>query len=202
MVKKCVLGFVSALLVLLSGWCVYAGSEGVVQTYKKATAPFNDEERVGFVPPPPGDTVQVKVKYQGGLFRTESRVDKIERFQCGQCHTNKKVTVERAAEMAHGDIELDHGGERPLSCFTCHKENNRDLLETEKGIEATMDHPYQICGQCHFRQKIDWIGGAHGKRVAYWAGQRVVKNCTSCHNPHSPRFEKRWPKTYSPPFSK
>jgi predicted CXXCH cytochrome family protein len=23
-------------------------------------------------------------------------------------------------------------------------------------------------------------------------------NCVSCHNPHSPRFEKRFPATYSP----
>jgi predicted CXXCH cytochrome family protein len=27
----------------------------------------------------------------------------------------------------------------------------------------------------------------------------VVKNCTACHDPHSPRFQKRWPVTYSPP---
>jgi hypothetical protein len=30
----------------------------------------------------------------------------------------------------------------------------------------------------------------------------VVKNCTSCHDPHSPRFKKRWPAIYSPPLSK
>jgi cytochrome c2 len=46
------------------------------------------------------------------------------------------------------------------------------------------------------------VGGAHGKRISYWAGQRVVKNCTACHDPHSPRFKKRWPVIYSPPLSK
>jgi predicted CXXCH cytochrome family protein len=27
-----------------------------------------------------------------------------------------------------------------------------------------------------------------------------VFNCTTCHNPHSPRFEKRFPATYSVPI--
>jgi predicted CXXCH cytochrome family protein len=26
----------------------------------------------------------------------------------------------------------------------------------------------------------------------------VIFNCTTCHDPHSPRFEKRFPVTYSP----
>jgi formate-dependent nitrite reductase cytochrome c552 subunit len=29
----------------------------------------------------------------------------------------------------------------------------------------------------------------------------VVYNCASCHNPHSPRFEKRFPATYSVPLN-
>ena len=109
----------------------------------------------------------------------------------------------RAAEIAHGDIILDHGGQdKPLSCYTCHKKDERDFLVTEEGSKMDMDHSYQMCGQCHFRQKKDWVGGAHGKRVSYWTGTRVVKPCTSCHDPHSPHFEKQWPKTYSPPLFK
>ncbi len=54
-----------------------------------------------------------------------------------------------------------------------------------RGQKIDFDHSYQLCGQCHFRQKRDWLGGAHGKRETYWAGERVVRNCTSCHNPHS-----------------
>jgi hypothetical protein len=127
----------------------------------------------------------------------------VERFKCSQCHDNKSVSVARAAEMAHGDIRLNHGGQlKPLSCYTCHNQAERDFLMTEAGETVDMDHSYQMCGQCHFRQKKDWVGGAHGKRVSYWAGRRVVKNCTSCHNPHAPRFEKRWPATYSPPYKK
>ena len=192
-----------ALLLILSGLQVYAGQSGVVATIKKATAPFNDEELIDLVPLLPGDTVLVKTKYQGGIFWTETRKDKVERFKCSQCHNNKDVTIARAAEMAHGDITSVHGGkQKPLSCFTCHKKDERDFLVTEKGFKVDMDHSYFMCGQCHFRQQKDWVGGAHGKRVAYWAGKRVVKNCTSCHDPHSPLFEKRWPKTYSRPLAK
>jgi len=189
------------MVFILSGLEVYATDEGVAQTIKNATASFS--ERTDSVPPLPDDTVLVKEKYQGGLFWTETRKDKIERFKCSQCHNNKKVTTAQAAEMAHGDIVLVHGGKKkPLQCFTCHKEDERDVLVTEKGLKVDMDHSYQMCGHCHFRQKKDWVGGAHGKRVTYWAGKRVVKNCTSCHDPHSPHFEKRWPKTYSPPSSR
>ena len=192
-----------ALLLILSGLQVYAGQGGVVATIKKATAPFNDEERVASVPPLPGDTVLVKTKYQGGIFWTETRKDKVERFKCSQCHNNKDVTIALAAKMAHGDITSVHGGkQKPLSCFTCHKKDERDFLVTEKGLKVDMDHSYRMCGQCHFRQQKDWVGGAHGKRVSFWAGKRVVKNCTSCHDPHSPLFEKRWPKTYSRPLVK
>jgi len=191
------------LLFILSGLKAVAGDMGVVETIKKATIPFSDEKIMDSVPPLPGKTVLVKTKYQGGLFWTETRKDNVERFKCSQCHNNKEVKIARAAEMAHGDIALVHGGKKkPLNCFTCHKKDERDFLVTEKGLKLDMDHSYQLCGQCHFRQEKDWVGGAHGKRVSYWAGKRVVKNCTSCHDPHSPRFEKRWPKTYSPPFSR
>jgi hypothetical protein len=196
-------GILLSLLLIFSWGYAFSEKGGVVKTYKNATAPFDDEKQVDSVLLIPDSTVQVKTKYQGGLFRTETRKDKIERFKCSQCHNNKNVKVARAAEIAHGDIILDHGGqEKPLSCYTCHKKDDRNFLVTEEGSKVDMDHSYQMCGQCHFRQKKDWVGGAHGKRVSYWAGTRVVKTCTSCHDPHSPLFEKQWPKTYSPPIVK
>jgi hypothetical protein len=191
-----------ALLLIFSGMKVYARRGGVLDTIKKTTAPFNDAEKVDSVLTLPINTVLAKQKYNGGLFWTETRKDKVERFKCSQCHNNKEVKIARAAEIAHGDIILVHGGkEKPLECFTCHKKDERDFLVTETDLKVDMDHSYQMCGKCHFRQKKDWVGGAHGKRISYWAGKRVVKNCTSCHDPHSPRFEKRWPSTYSRPFS-
>jgi hypothetical protein len=194
---------IPVLLILLSGGYLYSDQSGVVQTYKNATVPFDDQKQVDAVLPLAVKSVQVTEKYQGGRFRTETRKDKMQRFSCSQCHNNKPVSVTRAAEMAHGEIVLNHGSEaRPLSCYTCHKKDERDFLVTEQGMQVDMDHSYQMCGQCHFREKKDWVGGAHGKRISYWAGQRVVKNCTGCHDPHSPLFKKRWPATYSPPLSK
>jgi hypothetical protein len=200
--KNCLIGILPALLVIFSGWYAYSGQGGVVETIKKATASFNDEKKVDSVLPISEHTVMVKEKYQGGLFWTQTRKDKVKRYKCSQCHNNKEVKIAQAAEMAHGDIVQVHGGQKPLDCFTCHKKDERDFLVTEKGAKVDMDHVYQMCAQCHFRQQKDWVGGAHGKRISYWAGQRVVKNCTSCHDPHSPRFEKRWPTTFSLPLSK
>jgi hypothetical protein len=201
--KKSLLATITLLLIIFAGWSAYSEQGGVTRIYKNANAPFDDEAHVQSVIALPDDTVAVQTRYQGGLFWTETRKDKIGRFKCSQCHNDQSVNVARAAEMAHGDIKLDHGGqEKPLSCFTCHNKEDRDALETEAGVKVDMDHSYQLCAQCHFRQKKDWVGGAHGKRVSYWAGQRVVKSCVSCHNPHSPRFKKRWPATYSPPYQK
>ena len=196
-------GIATALLLIFSVAVVVAGSKGVTETYKQATAPFEDTTQVGDVQPLPADAVLVNSRYQGGRFWTRTRKEKIQRFKCSQCHNNKEVLVPQAAEMAHGDIVLVHGGkQKPLNCFTCHKKDERDFLVVEKDTRVDMDHSYQLCGQCHFRQKSDWVGGAHGKRISHWAGKRVITNCTACHDPHSPRFEKRWPKTYSRPLTK
>jgi hypothetical protein len=197
----CLFRILPVLLLLLSGAGAVAGEGGVGETIKKATAPFHDETAAHAVMPLPENTVRVETKYEEDGFRTETRKDKIERFQCSRCHDNKKnITINRAAQMAHGDIVLVHGGkDKPLSCYTCHDKAERDFLVTETGVKIDMDHSYQMCGQCHFRQKKDWAGGAHGKRVTFWAGERVIKNCTSCHDPHSPLFKKRFPVTYSRP---
>jgi hypothetical protein len=193
----------AVLLLIFAAGPAYSAEDGVVQIYKHATAPFDNETQVDAALSLPIKSVQVTERYQGGRFWTEIRKDKIQRFKCSQCHNNKPVNAAQAAEIAHGQIVLDHGSEaRPLSCYSCHSKEERDFLETEQGMKVDMDHTYQLCGQCHFRQKKDWVGGAHGKRISYWAGRRVVKNCTSCHDPHSPRFKQRWPAIYSPPLSK
>ena len=191
------------VLVLFAAWTAKSEQGGVTEIYKNANSPFDDHKSVTAVIALPKETVLVRSLYQGGRCWTETRKDKIERFKCSQCHNNKPVRVAKAAEMAHGDIRLNHGSpDKPLSCYTCHNKEERDFLVTEVGTKIDMDHSYQMCGQCHFRQRKDWVGGAHGKRLSYWAGQRVVKNCASCHDPHSPRFQKRWPVTYSPPYHK
>jgi formate-dependent nitrite reductase cytochrome c552 subunit len=178
-----------------------SGHESVTTRIKAATAPVHEEAIIDSVTPPTRNRVLAQVEYQGGPFWVESRQENIKRFKCSGCHTAKSPQIAAAAAMAHGVIRIEHGEQQGrLGCFTCHKEDERDYLITEEGRKVAFEHSYQLCGYCHFRQKKDWIGGAHGKRVANWAGKRVIRNCTSCHNPHSPKFAKRWPKTYSLPL--
>jgi hypothetical protein len=200
----CILTFciILGFLVLFPVLVAFSNQQGVASKVKKATQKLDKQGQVKISIPVPKNIVKVHEEYQGGIFFTEARKTDIKRFRCSSCHNDKKVSILNAADISHADIKVIHGDkDTPLACDTCHSQDDRDFLVTSKGSKIDLDHVYDMCGQCHFRQKKDWIGGAHGKRVTYWAGERVVKNCTSCHNPHSPRFEKRWPQTYSVPHN-
>ncbi|TNF49347.1 MAG: hypothetical protein EP304_04505 [Deltaproteobacteria bacterium] len=167
-----------------------------------ATEPVSGQ-LVDAVIPLPENTVLAREKHPSGSFWVKTRKDQIERFRCSRCHSGKanQPQVNDGLKLAHGGINLSHGQQK-LPCTTCHHKEQRDFLALEGGDKIDFDHAYQLCGQCHFRQKEDWIGGAHGKRDNYWDGDRVIWSCTECHNPHSPRFETRWPKTYSKTLNK
>jgi len=167
---------------------------------KSIDEPF-DGRVVGQVRPVVQPTVLAKESYKGGSFRVLARKQAIERYKCSSCHTNKEVRGKNALVLTHGNVVINHGQEgSALICIDCHNHEEFDYLEDKKGRKIDFDHSYQLCGQCHFRQKRDWLGGAHGKRVSYWAGDRVVFNCTTCHDPHAPKFAKRFPATYSVPL--
>lgn len=160
-----------------------------------------DSSTIEAVHPLTVKTVRAEETYQGGAFKVLARKGSIHRYPCSTCHTDKVVKVTNAALFSHADVKINHGkGENALTCFGCHHLKNRDVLKDSKGSKIDFDHSYQLCGQCHFRQKRDWLGGAHGKRETYWAGERVVWNCTSCHDPHAPAFGTKMPETYSLPL--
>jgi len=189
--------FLFNLILINSAWSKQGGIKEII---KESTEPVTKAEtsKANTVI---ANFVLAQEEYNDTVFWVETRKDKLDRYRCNNCHENKPAQITGAAEAAHGDIRLVHGTEQnKLSCFVCHNQANRDLLMTEEGKTIDFDHSYNLCGYCHFRQKRDWIGGAHGKRIANWAGQRVIKNCTSCHNPHDPSFEKRWPETFSKPL--
>ena len=193
------------LFFFIIGWSllhphVSAASEGsVLDRIGIATAPY-DNSAVDSVQPITEETVAAKERNQGGTFKILARKKNIERYPCSSCHNGKPVAARDGEALTHGSVSIDHGREgSSLSCIDCHYRDDKDFLEDKKGQKIDFDHSYLLCGQCHFRQKRDWLGGAHGKRVTYWAGARVVYNCTTCHNPHAPRFAKRFPATYSPP---
>ncbi len=192
---------IPGVFILFSCLPAFSGEAGLASRIKNATQKMDKKNQVEASIPKMKHIIAVNVEDQGGTFFTKARKVEINRFKCSACHNNKSVAIDNAARISHADIQVVHGNkEKSLACNTCHSEKDRDFLVAGEGTKIDFDHVYDMCGQCHFRQKKDWIGGAHGKRVTYWAGERVVENCTSCHNPHSPRFEKQWPKTYSVPL--
>jgi len=193
-----------ALCLLLSlsglGTSAMASEESFIDEIKNNQDKF-DNRSATHVRPITQKTVLAQERDQRGGFRVLARKQDIERYTCSSCHNETPVTAKKGKELTHGDINLDHGkGGQSLSCIDCHHPEERNFLEDKEGNTIDFDHSYQLCGQCHFRQKRDWIGGAHGKRVSNWAGERVVFNCATCHDPHSPRFKKRFPATYSVPL--
>ncbi len=196
------LSFAVLLALLVAAQVAIAGfSHGVMERIQAANEPF-DSTKIAAVYPLPIKTVLAKESYQGGSFRVLARKDSISRYRCSVCHTDKVAQVRNGALFTHADIVINHGeGDDRLVCIECHDEKARDYLVDKQGREIDFDHSYQLCGKCHFRQKRDWLGGAHGKRETYWAGERVIRNCTSCHNPHSPAFTTKMPETYSLPLS-
>ncbi len=185
---------------VLCGSPVLASGDLVLERIKHATTPYDDTQ-IESVFPITQKSVTSMVQYQGGSFQVLSRKPYIERFQCSKCHNDTFVKAKNATALTHGNVTINHGNtDNELTCGDCHHDDKRDFLQDKKGREIDFDHSYQLCGKCHFRQKRDWIGGAHGKRVTYWAGERVIRNCATCHNPHSPKFAKRFPATYSEPL--
>lgn len=177
-----------------------ASESSFLYEVKSSEAPF-DNRSVRHLPVTE-PTVLAGEDDQRGPFRVLARKQEIERFRCSSCHTGKEVRGKNALALTHGNVVIQHGREgSKLGCIDCHHPEDRDALEDKKGRKIDFDHSYQLCGQCHFRQKRDWLGGAHGKRVANWAGDRVVYNCTTCHDPHSPKFAKRFPVIYSVPLN-
>jgi hypothetical protein len=200
--RKVALFLVLLLTAGLVGCQPEAGHDsGLAGVIREAADPLESAEAAELVQTDLPDTVLSEIEGPGGYFMVAARKAELERFRCSGCHKGKAAKIPAAGVMAHSDISLRHGEEPGrLGCVTCHHKEEKDFLVGTDDEKIDFDHSYQLCGTCHFRQKKDWAGGAHGKRVTYWSGTRVVRNCTSCHNPHSPRFARRWPATFSPPL--
>lgn len=131
-------------------------------------------------------------------FFVETRSDKLTIQDCATCHnkpTGRSLPIESADRRAHWDIILEHADPSQMMCKTCHGQIVSKVPTMMSGDIVGFDHTYRLCGQCHFRELKDWSKGAHGKRLLGWSGPRIIRSCTGCHNPHSPRWAKRWPKT-------
>jgi hypothetical protein len=105
---------------------------------------------------------------------------------CSQCHDGQDLSSQHPGKQAHGEIKLQHA--KFMDCSTCHVTTSPSTLAF--GSERVgLDQAYQMCSSCHSSEGKDFLLGAHGKRITGWKGPRVIKNCTSCHNPHEPSFK-------------
>jgi hypothetical protein len=200
---KLLISIMVAGIVVFMGVSAFSREDGVIRKIKEAKQGLDPKTMVQASIPVPRNIVKANVPYQGGDFYIDGRKDQISKFKCSSCHVSEEKKAKNTPKTFHEDIAIQHGGkEGPSACYTCHSKEDRNSLINVNREKIDIDHSYDMCGQCHFRQKKDWIGGAHGQRIEYWAGERVIKNCTSCHNPHSPKFEKQWPATYSVPLKK
>ncbi len=133
----------------------------------------------------------------GKPFRVAQRRGRITQYPCGACH-DRPVVEERPGGLSrrwsHLDVHLEHAA--ALHCATCHRYEDLKDLRLIDGEPIDFDHSYLVCAQCHSQRARDWAGGAHGKRLGGWRGERVIENCTGCHDPHDPAFPRRMPSTY------
>ncbi len=114
-------------------------------------------------------------------------------FPCSQCHAVKPPDPTPRALVGAPHVGAQPHGNGRMWCMSCHKLDQRDLLVTLAGDPVDFDDAHLVCGQCHGIRHREWHFGAHGKRVANWSGERVLFNCTHCHDPHNPVLQPRKP---------
>jgi hypothetical protein len=146
-------------------------------------------------------------------FKVAPRLDRIRNYPCTKCHDNKFVDRRvRELQDEHTKLVFEHGGGRFWCYDACHKGTDMDNLVSLRGRPVSYDESYKVCGQCHY-QRLDWYFGGHGKRqgawedqrdvpkvadelkvedrdkIGQWKGERMILNCTECHDPHSPSIK-------------
>jgi hypothetical protein len=146
-----------------------------------------------FAPPNPVAPQRFEGYAGPATFRVLPQKAGILLFPCSQCHAAKPPDPKpRALVGAPHVADLPHGKGR-FWCIDCHRLDNRDQLVLLDGTPVEFDDAHMVCGQCHGNRHRDWWFGAHGKRAANWSGERVVWNCTHCHDAHHPALAPRKP---------
>ncbi len=116
---------------------------------------------------------------------------------CVECHSaSDPVKLDYTADgaviipEAHRNLAaMSHGQNE--NCYTCHEQKQLDRLHTPEGTELKFEEATLLCAGCHGPTYRDWNAGIHGRTSGYWdrkAGPITRQQCTSCHDPHAPRF--------------
>ena len=118
-------------------------------------------------------------------------------YPCSLCHKFLPTNAEQRELIAPHPSTLEHSNGR-FWCLTCHNQDDRDYLRRVDGALLDFDNAPELCASCHMARYRDWKGGAHGKRIETWEGERVIASCTQCHDPHSPTIKPRAPQAPPP----
>lgn len=110
-------------------------------------------------------------------------------FPCSTCHAGMEPNLQKRALSFHPEIKIQGHGEPRRWCLDCHDAGNRDSLRLLNADTVNFNESYLLCAQCHGNIFRAWKAGIHGKRTGMWDGPKRYVLCTSCHNPHSPRFK-------------
>lgn len=138
-----------------------------------------------------------QVDTNSGVFWIEKQSQHLNRWPCSGCHPQARPVKNEPA--AHWDISLRHADEQVMNCGTCHDaRSDMNQLHSLQGLPIDMNRADRVCAQCHTTQVRDWLGGAHGKRLARWEGPAIRFACTQCHDPHQPAWDQRWPQITAP----
>ncbi len=121
----------------------------------------------------------------------EPRSQLLPTYPCTSCHKDRKPDPKRRPlkefhrtryeEFLHGDDEF--------WCYQCHSIENIDKLKMANGQIVSFDEAPLLCTSCHGDKLQDWKRGIHGLASGQWNGAKLRRPCTSCHNPHNPRFQ-------------
>ena len=130
-------------------------------------------------------------------FTVVPRTDKFAIYPCTTCHQALPPNPKPRKLQSPHPAALLHGSGR-MWCMDCHTLKNRDVLHTIRGEPVDFNQSHLVCGQCHANRHKDWVFGGHGKRVESWQGERVLYNCTHCHDPHDPTTKPREPSKAPP----
>lgn len=118
-------------------------------------------------------------------------------YPCSQCHKFLPANAEQRELFSPHPSTLEHSNGR-FWCLTCHNQDDRDFLRRVDGALLNFDNAPELCASCHMARYRDWKGGAHGKRIATWQGEREIASCPQCHDPHSPTIKARAAKAPPP----
>ena len=109
---------------------------------------------------------------------------------CWTCHAMwVGMPTEVGMRFAHPEVKNKHG----IGCFSCHREDNRNLLVGMEHSGIMKSQVARLCGRCHGPYYRAWLEGRHGLKRGRWRVSGPfdveIKQCNECHDPHSPKYK-------------